>query len=278
MRNHAWAHWLSAFALSVLAGCAENSLVMKGQLDRARGEQVAVSRQREELQSRATRLDRDNQDLINQVTQSKQQNKILEDRLAVLKDQLTAQNSQLARLRDDRQSSEQKVQAMTASMQRQGGTPITPNNSLQRNLPAINLPDVYVRPDGDVIRVELPVHRLFEPGTAKFVQGTPPVSQVILGIAGELLRTYPNQTIGIEGHTDSDPVPPGQWRNNHQLSANRAMAVYDVLVSEGRINPAQLFIVAHGENHPVLSNATPTGKKRNARVELVVYPETVSPR
>ena len=35
------------------------------------------------------------------------------------------------------------------------------------------------------------------------------------------------------------------------------------------------FVVGHGSNHPVVSNATPAGKERNRRVELVVYPEQV---
>ena len=273
MRDLAWARWLAALALPVLAGCAENSMVLKGQVDRIRQEQVAISRQKEELQSRATRLDRDNQDLVNQLTQSKQQSKILEDRLGVLRDQLSASNAQLARLRDDKKSSEQKVQALSASLQRQGGTPITPNNSLLQTLPAINVPDVYVRRDGDVIRIELPAHRVFEPNGPRLLPGT---STVVLGIAGEVLRTYPNQIIGIEGHTDSDPAAGSQGQTTHQLSIQRAMAVYNTLVTQGRVNPSQLFVAGHGGNHPVLSNATPTGKKRNARVELVVYPETVA--
>jgi outer membrane protein OmpA-like peptidoglycan-associated protein len=31
--------------------------------------------------------------------------------------------------------------------------------------------------------------------------------------------------------------------------------------------------VAHGSNHPLVSNATPAGRARNRRVELVVYAE-----
>ena len=77
MRNLAWASWVVAVALPALAGCAGNSMVMKGQLDKSRDEQLAISRQKEELQGRATRLDRDNQDLMNQLTQSKQRSKIL---------------------------------------------------------------------------------------------------------------------------------------------------------------------------------------------------------
>ena len=72
MENLARAGCLVAFALTALTGCAENSMVMKGQLDKSRDEQLALSRQKEELQNRASRMDRDNQDLVNQLTQSKQ--------------------------------------------------------------------------------------------------------------------------------------------------------------------------------------------------------------
>jgi outer membrane protein OmpA-like peptidoglycan-associated protein len=44
-------------------------------------------------------------------------------------------------------------------------------------------------------------------------------------------------------------------------------------VNQSQINPAQLFLAGHGPNHPVVSNATPAGKDRNRRVELVIYPE-----
>ncbi len=51
------------------------------------------------------------------------------------------------------------------------------------------------------------------------------------------------------------------------------MAVYEVLTGSMRLRAEQLFVVGHGSNHPVVSNATPEGKQRNRRVELVVYPE-----
>ena len=273
MRKVAWAIGVAALTLTALTGCAGNSMVVKGQLDKARDEQVALSRQKEELQNRANRLDRDNQDLVNQLTQSKQRTKLVEDQLAVVREQLNASNIQLARARDEKKSTEQKVQALTASLQRQSGSPITPNNSLLQTLPAINLPEVNTRRDGDVIRVELPADRLFEPGSNRLLAGA---NSLILTAAAEITRTYPNQVIGIEGHTDADPLVNSQWQSNHQLSIGRAFTVYEVLVSQGRLAPAQFVVVGYGGNRPVFSNATPTGKKRNARVELVIYPETVA--
>jgi outer membrane protein OmpA-like peptidoglycan-associated protein len=36
----------------------------------------------------------------------------------------------------------------------------------------------------------------------------------------------------------------------------------------------QVFVVGHGTNHPVVSNAPPAGKACNRRIEIVVYPES----
>jgi chemotaxis protein MotB len=51
------------------------------------------------------------------------------------------------------------------------------------------------------------------------------------------------------------------------------MSVYDVLISRTRVPDDQLAVVGHGSNRPVMSNASPEGKQRNRRVELVVYPD-----
>jgi len=271
MRRFAWVRWASLLTSAVLAGCADSPMVIKGQYDRLQQQQLAVSRQNQELQSRAGALDRDNQELERLLAQSQQRGKVLEDQIALLREQLSGVTAQLARVREEKETSEQKVQALTASMRRRGGVSISPNNSLLETLPAINLPDVYVRRDGDVIRVELPADRLFQYGTAQL---RPEATRLITTAAAELVRTYPKQMIGVEGHTDSDPIYSEQWRNNHQLSVGQATAVHEVLCRETRLRVEQLFIVGHGANHPVVSNASFAGKQRNRRVELVVYPET----
>ncbi len=215
------------FLLVALAGCADNPMVLKGKVTQYEQQQQALSRQYSDLQNRATALDKDNQELGQLLAQSRQQSKVFEDQLAALRDQLRGTTAQLAQSRAEKENTDKKVQAMTASMQRQGGVTITPNNSFLQTLPAINLPDVFVRRDGDVIRVELPGNRLFEPGTARLRPGGP---ELIVNAATELMRSYPDQIIGVEGHTDNDPVAGGQWRSNHELSVARAMAVYDVIV------------------------------------------------
>jgi chemotaxis protein MotB len=271
MRGLAWAGCATVAALLVLAGCADNPMVVNGRLNELQQQQLALSRQNQELQSRASSLDHDNQELQTALSQARQQNKVLEDEKKLVKDQLASLNAQVARVREEKRSTDQKVQALNASLQRQGNATITPNNSLLKTLPQFNRPDIFVRRDGDVLRIELPAAALFEPGSAQLRSAAMPL---LADVALELLRDYPSQVIGIEGHTSSDPISNALWRNNLQFSISQATMVYEVLVNQGRLPPKQLLVVGHGASHPVVSNATPAGKQRNARVELVIYPET----
>jgi flagellar motor protein MotB len=263
--------WIGLVLL--LAGCANNPMVLQGKVGQLEQQQVAAGRQYQQLQDRAAALDRDNQEMGTLVAQARQQAKVSEDQLAALRDQLRSVTAQMAQARAEKEGTDKRVQAMTASMQRQGGVAINPNNSFLQTLPATNIPGVSVRRDGDVIRVELPGNSLFESGSARLRPGA---ANLISDVAAELVRVYPDQMVGIEGHTDNDPIAGNQWQNNHELSVSRAMKVYDVLVSRTRLQGNQLFVIGHGPNHPIVSNATPDGKLRNRRVELVVYPDRKS--
>ena len=118
--------------LLTAAGCADNPMVLKGKLSQAEQQQVAMQRQYQQLQDRATALDRDNQETGTLLAQARQEAKVSEDQLAALRDQLRSVTSQLAQARADRENTDKRVQAMTASLQRQGGVTISPNNSFAR--------------------------------------------------------------------------------------------------------------------------------------------------
>ena len=261
---------LWACLLLVVAGCADNPMFLKSRVTKMEQDQVAMSRQYQQLQDRANALDRDNQDKDIQLSQAKQQVKVSDDELAGLRDQLRSTTSQLAQLHAEKENVDRRVQALNASMQRQDGVTINPNNSFLQTPPAMNIAGAYVRRDGDVIRIEMPAGELFEPGSDRLRPGA---NNLITDAAAEIARTYPDQMIGVEGYTDNDPVAGGPWHNSHELSVARAMAVYDVLVNHTRLQGNQLFVTGHGSNHPLVSNATPAGKQRNRRVELVVYPD-----
>lgn len=257
----------------VLAGCAENPYMLQSQIQQQQQQQLALTQQNNELRSRTSTLDQDNQELETLLAQSRQQARMLEDQVAAMREQLGSTTTQLASLRDELGSTESRARLLEASAQRRAGATIRVNNSLRSSLDMVQIEGVEIRQDGDVIRIELPGNKLFAPGSGRLL---PDASRYVEQVAGEVTRHYPNQIIGVEGHTDTDPILNSQWSNNHQLSVGRAMAVYDHLVTRTTLRAEQLFVVGHGPNHPVVSNATPAGKERNRRVELVVYPERIA--
>ena len=268
-----WAAGAMALGLLALAGCADNPMVLQGRVAQYQQQQSDLQNQIKLYQSRIDILDHDNQRKEALLAQQQQQTKLLEDRLTAVTEQLRSTTAQLAQIQGEKHELDGKTQALTASLRRQAGVSITPNNSFLQTLPAIRYPDVHVRRDGDVIRIELPGNQLFDPGSAR-LRAT--ASNMIADVAAEIRRTYPDQLLGIEGYTDTDPLTGGQYRNNHELSAARALAVYEVLVNGQHFRPDQLFVVGHGPNHPVVSNGTLAGKQRNRRVELVIYPDRVA--
>ncbi|MEM1304543.1 MAG: OmpA family protein, partial [Planctomycetota bacterium] len=101
---------------------------------------------------------------------------------------------------------------------------------------------------------------------------------VLRSVAGDIFRNYPEQRIGIEGHTDGAPVASPRYPTSHHLSVAQATAIYEALRQASGAPAEQLFVIGHGANHPLVSNGTEAGRQRNRRVELVVYPESIRRR
>jgi outer membrane protein OmpA-like peptidoglycan-associated protein len=71
----------------------------------------------------------------------------------------------------------------------------------------------------------------------------------------------------VEGHTDS----VGTLDYNMKLSADRAQAVASYIKQKIEINDGKLLIRHYAYFKPVALNNTPGGRRRNRRVELLVY-------
>jgi len=131
---------------------------------------------------------------------------------------------------------------------------------LRRNLGNDN---VTVQNTGDRLIVTLPQDILF--ATDSFAVRTD-LRRDLNAVAGNL-QAYPNSTIQIVGHTDSD----GDAAYNQQLSERRANSIADVLLDAG-IPFSRIQTLGRGESQPVASNLDPAGKARNRRVEIVILP------
>jgi flagellar motor protein MotB len=264
--------WWALLASMAAAGCQSGPFGSQAQLTKLQADMDQLARQNRELAERAGTLDRDNQEHAKLLAQSQQQLRLREDELAAVREQLREVTAQVATLQTEKADAEKETQALVASTRRGGGATIRANNTLKDNLPQFNTNDIQVRVDGDVVRMGIVADRLFQPGTAQL---TADAAALIDLVAVEIARRYPEQVIGIEGHTDGDAAASamGSGSAGHPLALAQAAAVFQQIVARGRLRPSQLFIAAHGANFPMYSNAHPDGRARNRRIELVVYPD-----
>lgn len=224
-----------------------------------------------ELQTRAQQLDDNNRQLTAQLAQTQQQLQAFRERGDLLAKQLQDATTQNKQLLAASQQIASQAQGLQASMNMRGGARLTANNSVANSAAALQISGAKVVPDGDLIRVRIPADQLFSPGTA---QPNPAGAMVLDQIAGALQRQYPRQRVAIEGHTDTAQLTGGAYGTSYQLAGSQAQAIMDQLVRRNGLPMQQLFVIAHGPNHPLADNQSPAGRSENRRIEIVIYPET----
>ena len=268
---------LCALAVTLCAvGCQNNPFqraggtgaLSPGQTSALQSEQQKLTAQLADLNSRLGQLDGNNADLHRQIADRDRQLQLAQTQVNALQKQLGETATKLQESLTAKQDTEKKIKALQASTQFKGGAAITANNSVRQSLSAISLPGLEVKQDGEVIRIEIPSDRLFVPGTA---QATGNSSQIMDEIANAIARSYPRQRIVIEAHGDG--TGGANAITSHSLTAAQSQAVFQQLVTRGRVPARQLSMLALGDNHPLAAVASQEGRAKNRRVEIVIYPD-----
>lgn len=269
---------LCALAMLSTCGCQNNpfqltggtaGVLSPGQTTALQSEQQKLTAQLADLNRRLGQLDGNNSDLHRQIAERDRQLQSSQEQVAVLQKQLGETATRLKDTLAAKQDTDQKITALQASTRFKGGAAISANNSVRQSLSLVNLPGLDVRQDGEVIRIEIPSDRLFVAGTA---QPTGNSSLLLDEIANAIARSYPRQRIVIEAHGDG--TGGANAVTSHSLSAAQAQAVFQQLVTRGRIPARQLSMLALGDNHPLAAVTTSEGRAKNRRTEIVIYPDS----
>jgi chemotaxis protein MotB len=130
---------------------------------------------------------------------------------------------------------------------------------------AIQNGDVEVASDARGVVVRLPNDFLFEPRSVIVSsQG-----RKVLDALAEIFKKYSEHRLVVQGHTDDQPVLDLPFPDNWGLSSQRANNVIRYLIERGGIDPKRLTSVACSMFQPIVSNATPEGRAKNRRVEII---------
>ncbi|MGK3987536.1 OmpA family protein [Sorangium sp. So ce136] len=118
------------------------------------------------------------------------------------------------------------------------------------------------------------------PGDVLFDSGKDTLSkegQAILKKIADVIRgdkSLVDRDYQVAGHTDSQPYKNGPFYDNWGLSLMRARAVLLFLIGkDGQLPTRHWSAAGFGDTDPIANNATPAGKQKNRRCDLIVMPD-----
>jgi chemotaxis protein MotB len=129
-----------------------------------------------------------------------------------------------------------------------------------------NRPDVRIVGDRFVFQSEV----FYDAGQAVLKPEGRNELDTLAGAILELERQIPRDiawVLRVDGHTDIRPISNPTFRSNWDLSAARAIAVVQYLISKG-VSPQRLVAAGFGEFQPIDSDRTEEAFSRNRRIEL----------
>ena len=127
-----------------------------------------------------------------------------------------------------------------------------------------NIQNVEVTQTQEGLIITLPTDIIFEKDSAALSEKSKK--------AIESVTKYLNKTqheVRVEGHTNNVFAAGKGYRDLWDLSLDRAHTILQEMVKHG-LSPPRLSLIGKGASQPKFSNATPQGRGRNQRVEIVI--------
>lgn len=221
------------------------------------------------LQARAEAADAEALKAHERAKAAEQAQKELEAKLASLDSERSQLSTQLSQLSTERDQLSQVVQEKDAELARLKAT----YQDLEEKMKAeIAEGEIQLSQAEGRIQVDLVDKILFDSGEASLTER----GAGVLTRLGAVLVGVEGRTIQVSGHTDDSP--PSQrlaatFPTNWELSVARAVNVVRFLQEKANVPARRLVAAGYGDTHPVASNATPKGRARNRRIEILLIPE-----
>lgn len=116
---------------------------------------------------------------------------------------------------------------------------------------------------GNQIILNMPSNITFDTDSATV---KPDFSQTLTSV-GLVLKKFNKTIVDVTGYTDNT----GSVQHNQDLSQRRAVSVATILANQG-LDQRRFYIEGKGEDAPIASNSTETGRAQNRRVEIQISP------
>ena len=181
----------------------------------------------------------------------------------------TQNNVSIEKLVDQINESNQYIRHLTELKNKSDSLNLVLTNNLTRSLSKEELKEVDVQVLKGVVYISLADNMLYKSGSYEINDR----AEETLSKIAKIIMDYKDYDVLIEGNTDNVPISRENIRNNWDLSCLRASSVVQALQTKYGVDPKRLTAGGRGEYNPMTSNATPEGKSRNRRTQIIITPK-----
>jgi len=183
---------------------------------------------------------------------------------------LTQQQKSIEELTADLEARSKRVAELEGILNQQQQILEDLKNTIDKALSGFNANELTVERKNGKVYVSLSEKLLFASGSTT----VDPKGKDALKKLAEVLKSNPDITIEIEGHTDNVPLKSNNYpKDNWDLSVLRATTIVKILTQENGVNAKRMIAEGRGEYFPVADNATAEGKSKNRRTEIILSPD-----
>jgi len=207
------------------------------------------------LQSEIENLRENNASLLNNVgdlaTLSKKDAEILETSLERIKEK------------------DLQIQSLNDALTKKDSVTIALVTSIKSSLGNVNDEDINVNVEKGVVFISISDKLLFSSGSDEVNSN----AFTVLGKVATVLKDKSTMDVMIEGHTDSQTIASGKFKDNWELSTARATAITRYLQEKEQIDPARMTAAGRSFYVPIASNDTVEGRAKNRRTRIIILPK-----
>jgi len=250
--------------------CVAKRYLKASQMETAqlRGDSTQMADKISTLQSNIASLQSSITDLNAKIAALNNQNNQLNDQNTQLGQQTTEQKNQLSKSKETLEQQQQRLQHLQDLLAQQKQQSEALKNKMIEALKGFNSNDLSVNQKNGKVYVSLSENLLFPSGSAV----VNPNGINALSKLAAVLNLNSDVSVDIEGHTDSIPIR-GKFKDNWDLSTARANAIVRVLVNNYKVDPVRVVASGHSYYDPVDTNATPEGRAKNRRTDIILSPK-----
>jgi chemotaxis protein MotB len=164
---------------------------------------------------------------------------------------------------------ENRLNELESFISRQDSVMNALNNVVKNALIGFKSDELSVEQRNGKIYVSMSDKLLFKSGSASVEEK----GKQALKKLSEVMIKNPEIGIQVEGHTDSLPISTVRYKDNWDLSVDRAVNITRILTNDYHVNSKSITASGRAEFQPKASNATPEGRAQNRRTEIILVPQ-----